>query len=292
MKILLIGHSIIDRFEGSENDLPKPGGLFYSSLGIFSLAQPNDKIYLLTSWNDESIPLFENVYSKMDFSFANKIEMMPEVILKTSHAGEREEVYKNLSVQLSLDKVSDWNSFDGILVNMVTGFDLSLEQLRFVRKNFTGPIYIDIHTLSRGVGKDMKREFRPVPNAKDWISNVNVIQVNESELRTLSDAKSEIDCVKEILDWGTEMIIVTKGEHGASLYFNSNKSIKVKNVDGLKINAVNKIGCGDIFGAVFFYSYISTKDVGYSLEKANRAGAFAASISNLINYSKLKLNDV
>jgi len=62
-------------------------------------------------------------------------------------------------------------------------------------------------------------------------------------------------------------------------------------MNAVKINTVNKVGCGDIFGAVFFYSYIYTGDVYKSLELANKAGALAASIKDITSQTILKLND-
>ena len=43
-------------------------------------------------------------------------------------------------------------------------------------------------------------------------------------------------------------------------------------VDTEKVQAVNKTGYGDIFGAVFFYTYIKNNDVIKSLKTANEAG--------------------
>lgn len=291
MKILLIGHSIIDRFEGKENLPPKPGGLFYSSLGMLSAANALDKIFAITSWNPYSLNLFNAVYSKIDLSFSNEIEAIPEVILKTSGEGEREEVYKNLSIELNPEKISDWNAFDGILINMITGFDISVEQLHDLRKNYRGKIYIDIHTLSRGIDKNMKREFRSIPDSEKWLNCVDIVQTNENELQTVVEANSEIECAKKILDCGPEVLIITKGKDGANLYTRLNESTKLVSVKGLNVNSVNKVGCGDIFGAVFFYSYISTKDVEFSLARANKAGAIASSISDLNRHTKIKLND-
>ena len=291
MKILLIGHSIIDRIAGKKDNTPKPGGLFYSTLGMLSASNAEDNIFAVTSWNDESVELFNNVYSKINLSLSNQMKVIPEVILKTSGEGEREEVYKNLSSGLNLEKIPDWNSFNGILINMITGFDISLEQLKFIRKNYHGKIYIDIHTLSRGVDENMKREFRPIPNSDEWLACVNIIQVNDSELRTVADANSEYNCAQKILGFGTEILIVTKGKKGANLYMKLGSSIKLISAEGLNVKSINKIGCGDIFGAVFFYSYISTNDVEHSLARANKAGAIASSIKELTKFSVIDLND-
>lgn len=291
MKILLIGHSIIDHFDESGNEISKPGGIFYSSLGILSLVKPEDEIFLLTGWNQKTIHLFEKLYSKANLTFANKIEEMPEVLLKTSGEGERKETYKNLSSQLSIDQVKDWDQLDGILINMITGFDISLDQLKTIRKNFTGTIYFDVHTLSRGVGINMQREFRPIPNVKDWLANIDILQCNENELNTIVQNKTEIESAVEIIRLGVKIVIITKGNKGAHLHYDSNGEIKSYFMNAVKINTVNKVGCGDIFGAVFFYSYISTGDVFKSLELANKAGASAASIKDITSQTILKPND-
>ncbi|MFA5804952.1 MAG: hypothetical protein WC879_09925, partial [Melioribacteraceae bacterium] len=62
-------------------------------------------------------------------------------------------------------------------------------------------------------------------------------------------------------------------------------------VNAIEINSANKIGCGDIFGAVFFYIYISTNDILVSLKAANKAGAVAASRSDLTSHPEIELND-
>jgi hypothetical protein len=290
MKILLIGHSIIDHFEELNSEISKPGGIFYSALGILSLAGTEDEIYLLTCRNEKSFHLFKKLYSKANQTFINKVEKMPEVILKISGFGERKETYKNLSSQLTIDKVKDWNQFDGILINMITGFDISLDQLKTIRENFKGTIYFDVHTLSRGVGANMEREFRPIPQIREWLSNINILQCNENELKTIVQDKDEFNCAKEIFQFGPQIIIITKGEKGVRTFFLENRGIKSLFLKAEQVNAINKIGCGDIFGAVFFYSYISTRDVNKSLISANKAGAMAAA-KNLAFKREIRLND-
>ncbi len=291
MKILLIGHSIIAHFDESGNELAQPGGIFYSLLGINSLIKPEDEIFLLTGWNQNTIHLFDRLYSRANLTLANILEEMPEVVLKTFGEGEREETYKNLSSQLSIENIIYLQQFDGILINMITGYDISLDQLKTIRKNFSGTIYFDVHTLSRGIGQGMKREFRPIQYIQEWLTNIDILQCNENELNTIIQNKTENDSAAEIISLGVNIVIITKGNMGAHLFFNSGGEIKSFFIDAVKINTVNKVGCGDIFGAVFFYSYISSRDVYESIRLANKAGALAASIKNITSQTFLELND-
>jgi len=52
-------------------------------------------------------------------------------------------------------------------------------------------------------------------------------------------------------------------------------------VSAEKVNVNNKVGCGDIFGSVFFYNYLITKNVIGSLIAANYAAGQSASVQNL-----------
>jgi hypothetical protein len=286
MKILLVGNSIIDHIEEADGYKIKSGGVYYSALGALSAIKENESIYLLTGWNENSLEIFNRIYSKVNMSYSVKVESIPEVKLKTAGVTEREEIYINLSARLSIEQIKDWNQFDGILINMITGFDITFEQLQIIRKQYKGLIYFDVHTLSRGVDQNLKREFRPVPDADEWLSNINILQANENELRTITTAADETEAAKEILKRGPDILIITKGSKGAVVYFNKQGSVDFYSVDAEKVEAVNKVGCGDIFGAVFFYNYIKDKDVINSLKSANKAGAAAVSDSDYFINSK------
>ena len=288
MKILLIGHSIIDHYNISEEIITKPGGIFYSATGFLSLKQPEDEIYLLSGVSKKYLHLFERAYGKINNSLLFDLEDMPEVCLTIYKDKERGEVYKNLSSNLPIEKINNWNMFDGILINMITGFDLAVEQITLIRKSFGGPIYLDIHTLSRGIDANMKREFHKIPLIEKWLSNVDILQCNENELRTVFDLGSELDSAKKILECGPRILIITKGEKGAVLYCRGDKKIVKKENTAEKVNVVNKIGCGDIFGAVFFYSYLNSRNTDKSLIKANKVAGTSVSHNIIDNPDILK----
>lgn len=284
MKILLIGHSIVDNVENNIY----PGGVYYSLLGFLSNFKPNDEIYLLTSWNKKYLFLFEKLYSFANLKFCEVVEQMPEVILFTSGDEERREIYKNISANLSLNKIENIKSFDGVLINMITGFDLTLEQMRFLRENYTGKIYFDVHTLSRGIDENMKREFRPIPKIDEWLNCIDILQCNANELRTIYNG-SEEESAKFVLNLGVKIILITKAEKGSVAYFMNEKKIEKIEAQPFKVDSKNKIGCGDIFGATFFYHFLQTNDLQISIQKANKAGAIAASILNLSALKRLPL---
>ncbi|KAF0151865.1 MAG: hypothetical protein FD143_1579 [Ignavibacteria bacterium] len=286
MKILLIGHSIIDHY--GDYGKTKPGGVYYSAMGFLSCSKNNDLFMLLTGKNQKSFSLFEPLYSKVDLTLSDEIADMPEVFLYTSGESERREVYKNISGNLNVEKIKDFSSYDGILINMITGFDISLKQLKWIRNNYSGLIYFDVHTLARGFDLKGKRKFRMIPQIEEWLSCIDILQCNETELRTICSIKKEEENAEWIMRNGVKTLLITKAQNGAVLYSNEERAKKLI-APGENIVVNNKIGCGDVFGTSFFYSYILSGDNKISLDKANHAGAAAASTENLFNCTRISL---
>ena len=171
---------------------------------------------------------------------------------------------------------------------MISGYDISLEQQKQLRKVFNGLIYFDVHTLSRGVDGNMNRVFRRIKNFSEWAECVDILQANESELLTLSDRSIEMNIMEELFSYGIKQIIITRAERGATVYFMEDQTIKNKFTESIKVNAINKIGCGDVFGAVYFYNYIKNKNVTLALEQANLFAGIATSLYSIEEFLKLK----
>jgi adenosine kinase len=265
MKILAIGHSILDHFEGQE-EIIKPGGLYYTSLGLTTLKRRDDRVYLLTGINESFRHLFEKAYNNCELVYSNELDDLPEVFLKLKGLNEREEIYKNISQPLKIESIEDWNIFDGILINMITGFDITIEQLKYVREQYSKLIYFDVHTLSRGLDEMGNREFRPIPRIEEWLDCIDILQCNENEIQCLYNGE-ESEIAKRILGSGVKMLILTKGRNGADIYWDSSDLQKLHQ-DAVEVEEKNSIGCGDIFGATFFYSYILGDDISTALEKS------------------------
>jgi sugar/nucleoside kinase (ribokinase family) len=267
MKLLVIGHSVLDFIKMDSEQLISAGGIFYTISALNRLKSDEDEIFLCSQFDDETYSYFKPEFEKVNNIFLQKVEKIPRVHLNLQKDKERHESYENITNNLSLN-FSDLNSFDGILINMITGFDIIPDQLMQIRKKYTGLIFIDIHTLSRGLAKDFKREFRLIPEFESWAKCLDIIQVNQHELYTLSHKKIEMEIVEELFGCGVKILCVTKGEAGAKVYFKNQNEIASYFVAARKIIKPNIIGCGDVFGASFFYSYIRNKNAMNSLTNA------------------------
>ena len=289
MKLLLIGHSVADIINKDDKKIIQPGGIFYTASAIKELSTENDSIFLCTQIDDEYYNLFEQAYESFDRSFTEKVNSIPMVELTISGHYERKEHYKNLSNNIKID-YSGLKEFDGILINMITGFDIDLTQLKEIRKSTKALIYFDVHTLSRGLDENMHRDFRSIPNFDRWAENIDIIQCNHHEIFTLSDQKNENKIIKELFKCGVKVVCLTKGEAGVRVYYQNKSEVAYYFRTAKKISYNTKVGCGDVFGAAFFYGYISSGDIFKTAELASSSAEFIASINNLSEFRNLKQN--
>lgn len=292
MRLLVIGNSVVDTIDFGSERKTKPGGIFYTITALNNFKENHDKISLVTAVDKKHYSLFKEEYEKLDGKIFDRVESVPKVWLKVEEHSERHEKYENINQNLSFN-INDLNLYDGILINMITGFDITLEQLKSIRKNFKGLIYFDVHTFSRGLDKDYKRHFRVIPDFNDWASNLDIVQVNRNELFTLSEKENEEEIINEVLSYGIKYLIITLEDKGAKLFFRDNNFVKSIYEPAINIDIKNKVGCGDVFGAIFFYSYISQgyKSIDKALKLANIAAGCTAFYTEMYEFNNLK-NDV
>ncbi len=290
MEILVIGQSLEDHINYRGKTSVKPGGIFYSILGFKSFLENNDKLLLLTSVEKKRLTLFSPAYDDIDKTLFTYVEKIPKVYLNITDSYEREERYSIISRNLTIENVADFNQFDGILINMITGYDIKLEQLKKIRSGFDKEIFFDVHTLARGVDKDGKRTFRVIPNFEKWAENIDILQVNEAEFSVLFDYENKKEAISKLFESGIKILLITKGELGARAYYKNDEEIVSMFVPSLKVETKNKVGCGDVFGAVFFYNYIKFQNIDKALKLANIAGACAASYDNIQSFERLRID--
>lgn len=267
MKILLIGHSVFDTIVSNDMTINSPGGIFYSARQILLLSSNDDELFLLTQSDDSTKEYFLPVYSKFNCDFIEQVDAIPAVKLIIDDKKERREIYANISSKLNIDKI-DFSKFDAILINMITGNDINPDDLKFIRVNTSAFIFFDVHTLSRPMNENGERIFTIVENISEWSKNIDILQANENEFNTLGKFDTEYDRAKSLLQQGVKIILLTKGVLGAKIFFLKNNEMMSYFISANKIVNENTVGCGDVFGASFFYNYIRNRNVYQSLSFA------------------------
>ena len=287
MNILVIGHSVVDKIIEKERYSTKPGGIFYTVISLLSQMERADKIYLCSNIDDDHAELFKIAYDHVENEFIQNVISIPQVELLVNESGERNEIYSGIPENLILPE-KDLDHFDGIIINMITGYDLSLAQLKELRENYNGLIYFDVHTLSRGVDQNLSRTFRPIKDFSEWANCVDILQANESELQTLSNKGDEFEIVKELFSYGIKQIVVTRSDKGATVFYKDLESINFVYKKALKLNTINKVGCGDVFGAVYFYNCIKNNKINFALGQANLYAGISTTYSEVKDFLNLK----
>jgi fructokinase len=108
----------------------------------------------------------------------------------------------------------------------------------------------------------------------------NVLKLNIDELLLLNNLliqkKSGVDyCARKVMeDYNIELMAVTKGAGGSTLYFNGKKN----DFESASSNVVDTLGAGDAFAAIICLGYLKKWDMA----KMNRlANEFAGQICGI-----------
>lgn len=290
MKIVVIGHPCLDIIHQNEEETQSYGGIIYSLIGFLTVTRSEDEIFPIFQINETHNEKYFEILKSYPQIKKNFIEQNSSPMNIVHLFFDREqlnfECYQSTAPKIQLEKIKNLIPKDSnFYINMISGFEISLEDLIFIRQNFSGKIYFDFHTLTRGINEEGKRIYRPIINWRDWVSNCDVIQLNEIEMKNLTPEKlNERDFISEAIKFGAKIVNITKSSNGASSYFlegNEIKTLTVRPASHLKFRS--NVGCGDIFGAVFAYNYFSNEIIETCLKEAVRISSQRIEIEKIEN---------
>jgi sugar/nucleoside kinase (ribokinase family) len=185
---------------------------------------------------------------------------------------------REIAQPISFERIRRNLGVDGILVNMVSGFDMTIEtldQIRMAVRGSTIPMHFDYHNLTLGIGPDHRRYRRPIPEWRRWAFMMDIVQLNEIEVAGLTmEDLPEDKTVGHLLTLGVKGVVVTRGQRGGTVYHNEHKCVVREDVAGVAVDGdTDAVGSGDVFGAAFHYRYVKTPELLAAAELANRAAA-------------------
>lgn len=311
MNYLVIGEPCVDVIHKMNNEiLHSYGGILYSLITMSVLAKKDDKVIPVMNLGEDE---FENI--------TNILKKYPNIdlsgIQKCGHPTRKVNLYYNLynsdkkarleqSTEPTYEITFDWiKNFlpqaDAILINMISGVDISLETLKKVRAEFKGFIHIDIHNIVMEMDAEGHRSHRAIPDWKEWCSNSDTVQMNEFEAATLTeDKKNEYAIAEEILlkeDSNVKGFVITRGKMGVSGFVKKEKKYgeeKFLDVDKHDLSSIenphfkDSTGCGDVFAASFTIDYSTGKDFEKAVHFANRKASYKSSLEGIDELIKLK----
>ncbi len=310
MRYIVIGEPCVDvihKADGSK--IHSYGGILYSVISMSVLAGKDD--FVIPVMN-VGVDEFENIKGIL----SNYPNIRTHGINKVKHPTRKVNLYYNLyntdksarlekstepTHTLSFNEIEPFlDSADAILVNMISGVDITIETLKNLRKNFRGIIHIDIHNVVMSTTEDGKRVHRPVENWYEWCTNSDTVQMNQFEIANISSHKfSEYKIAERVLfnsHYPVKGLIVTKGVDGATGYRRTEKTFgneKFSDLDQLQIAAienpkfVDSTGCGDVFASAFTLEFSQNSNFEKSIHYANRMASYNTSLEGINELQKL-----
>lgn len=311
MNYLVIGEPCVDLIHKSNGETHQSyGGILYSLISMAVLSGSKDSVTPLMNLGEDE---FDNV--------VNILKQYPKIkthgINKVKHPTRKVNLYYNLyntDKSARIEKSTEptytldyrqcegfLKSADAILVNMISGVDITLDTLKNIRRNFKGYIHIDIHNIVMNTKEDGSRVHMPVDNWYEWCTNTDTVQMNEFEIATLTrDKLSEYRIAEEILynrNYNVKGLIVTRGKVGVTGFVRKEKKFgneKFNDLDHIEIASienpkfVDSTGCGDVFASSFALDYSVNGDFVKSIHFANRMASYNSSLEGIGQLERLR----
>ncbi len=193
--------------------------------------------------------------------------------------GRKSERLRGEVPPMELADLNPWiSSLDALLVNFITGFELELETLRSLRRAMSGPILMDVHSLTLARDSEGRRHLRPPSSWPLWASMADVLQMNEEEARTLGAPAEELEeWAASLLDLGPKVAVITLGDQGVlSAWRTSQGGIRHLRLPAEPVVPplpIDPTGCGDVFLAAMAAGLLTGRTVPQALDRATRAAA-------------------
>jgi len=195
----------------------------------------------------------------------------------------RIECSSHIADPIPLVRIKPYLDTNGILVNMVSGSDITLETLDHIRMGTRDahiPIHFDFHSLTLGIDPQYKRFRRPLTDWRRWCFMQHSIQMSEEEGLGLSaERHNEPTLINQLMPLMVQALIITRGEKGATIITQDvHKRLSRLDIPGVPVAAVDTTGCGDVFGAIYFSSVLSGTSQFDAAVRANAVAALHASL--------------
>ena len=126
------------------------------------------------------------------------------------------------------------------------------------------------------------------------IISVDEVVMNDEEARLLTKEENLIMCAKKMMSWGTNYVVIKKGEHGSLLFYEDMIFPSV----GFSLDSVlDPTGAGDSFaGAMIGYlaskKKTSISEIKKSVVYGNVMGSFAVERYGLDGLLRLKKSNI
>ena len=296
MRILVLGHLSIDRWHGKDGAMREEwGGIANAIATLGSVAGEGDALIPVSGVSKADYERFcawAAGFAKIETAGVYTTEGPTNTVdFYEQKSGIRVACAQSIAPPIPFDRTRKFLGVDGILINMASGADITLDtldQIRMEVRSKSTPIHFDYHNLTTAVGDDRQRLVRPLPEWRRWAFMISNIQLNEKEAAGLTvEGLGEEQLAGHLLTLGSTCVVITRGSRGATLYLNDRK--KILRHDALPpaaAEATDATGLGDIFGAAFFYESLRSADLVRALQYAQAVASAKAPLARSARWAR------
>ena len=144
--------------------------------------------------------------------------------------------------------------------------EITPDVLKAMKKE-TNLVMLDPQGIFREIGPNGEVKLKAREDLGEFLKYVDIVKVGKDEAGVLQGDAREV--LQKLSAFGPKVAILTQGEKGCLVFSGG----ELSEVGGLKVDAKDLTGAGDVFGAAFLVKYSESKDAVKAAQFANAAAA-------------------
>jgi sugar/nucleoside kinase (ribokinase family) len=282
-QIAIIGAILVDEILpfGRDEWTTSYGGILYNTLRLAPLLKDWGSVTPVAWIGEDHYPQVKQILSacdNVDTSMLMQCEHGSDCnILKFVTPTEREEKMTRRCPCIDKKAIEQLLACDWVHFNCLTQWEMSIENLQYLRQNLSGTLSMDLHNLAVLIDEEGHIEKTKYKDWRTWVENVDVVQMNEHECASVLDKQPENEddfreAARRLAEAGPKEILITWGNKGSFLAYSDEGVYRWVHVPPTSHPAIDTTGCGDSFSA----GYISCRLKG---QTPLAASLFAGALS-------------
>lgn len=274
------------------------GGTLYNIFGLSRLLDRHVTIMPVCNVGSDVYDDAIRLLVKLDDVRTGLIRRTPfennHCVMTYSSDSDRSEIFTGFVPAISYEHLLRVIDATIVLINFISGRDMTLRTLQRFRREYGGVIYFDFHTLSLGLHNDGIRFMRRPVRWREYVTCCDYLQLNAGEFELLAGAefsrRSAIEFYERYLMLDCCAMLVTLGENGAAMIRREGRQTVVRFAEpkhGYDIR--DTTGAGDLFAAGYCAGLLMNQSLVKCLELAVCAGSDGC---NSIHPQDVKLRSI